>query len=257
MPVIFPVLGRSARLEQRAPQIRNIRMISVIRAWLARQLRDPLRQQLGEQLLIEVPPAAVADYALPPYVRHKRVRHPLLKRLWRKNPLYRWIAARAPLLLSGDWDREAQPFRQMPTYVFLADLQACAFEYRRTAYFQQLLNDLHAGRGRSYKGLKLDSEQALDRLFEGYVRVFRSMAAEGYRADLAADAICVMVGRDGRLIKEEKGRHRLAIAQLVGVPRVPVLVRHIHPDWLVALGEGGVAPSATGIRRALQALPLE
>lgn len=232
-------------------------MIKALRAWLVQQLRDPLRQQLAEQLLLEVPPAAVADYALPPYVRHKRVNHPLLKRVWRKNPLYRWVAARAPLLLPGDWDIEAQPFRQMPTYAFLADLQACAFDYRRTAYYQQLLGELRAGRVRAYKALQLDSEEALERLFQGYVQVFRSMSADGYRPEKAVDAICVMVGRDGRLIKEEKGRHRLAIAQLVGVPKVPVLIRHIHPGWLASLGEDAARPSAAAVRRALQALPLE
>lgn len=226
-----------------------------IRNWLAVLGRDPLRETLADALQIQVDPASVRDYALPGYVRYKHVRAPWLRRWMKKNPVYPLIKGRAPLVLSGNWDQGCMPFASTPVYTFLADLQACEFDYQRTHFYRALLSDLQAGKQRSYKSLLLDSEQAIEQLFEGYVRVFKSMAAEGYKADKALDPICVMVGRDGRLIKEEKGRHRLAIAQLVGVERVPVLVRHIHPDWLATVGGGaGSCQGPDNVLRALQPL---
>jgi hypothetical protein len=225
-----------------------------IRNWLAALGRDPLRETLADALQIQVDPGSVRDYALPDYVRYKHVQMPWLHKWLKKNPVYPLIKGRAPLVLPGDWDQVSVPFTTTPVYAFLADLQACAFDYKNTHFYAALLSDLQAGKLRSYKSLLLNSEQAIDQLFEGYVRVFKSMAAEGYKADKAVDPICVMVARDGRLIKEEKGRHRLAIAQLVGVERVPVLVRHIHPDWLRAVEGAGARPVAATVMRALQQL---
>lgn len=225
-----------------------------IRNWLAASGRDPLRETLADALQIQVAPGSVCDYALPGYVRYKHVQAPWLRKWVKKNPVYPLIKGRAPLVLAGNWDQYCVPFVSTPVYAFLADLQACAFEYKNTHFYRVLLSDLQAGKQRSYKSLLLNSEQAIGQLFEGYVRVFKSMAVEGYRADKSVDPICVMVGRDGRLIKEEKGRHRLAIAQLVGVDRVPVLVRHIHPDWLEAVGGAGSRPEPVTVMRALQRL---
>ena len=228
--------------------------MSTIRSRLAALGRDPLRETLSEGLQIQVRPESVSGYGLPGYVQYKHVHASWLRPWLKKNPLYPLIKGRAPLVLPGDWDRACVPFFTTPVYVFLADLQACAFEYKDTAFYRLLLTDLQAGKQRSYKSLLLNSEQAIDQLFEGYVRVFKSMAAEGYQAEKAVDPICVMVARDGQLIKEEKGRHRLAIAQLVGVERVPVLVRHIHPDWLTAMGGTSSGSAAANIVRSLQSL---
>lgn len=228
--------------------------MGTLRNWLATLGRDPLRESLANALQIQVDPCAVRGYGLPGYVRAKHVRTPWLRRWVKKNPVYPLIKGRAPLLLAGDWDQVSVPFATTPVYAFLADLQACAFDYKGTNFYRVLLADLRAGKLRSYKTLLLDSEQAIDQLFEGYVRVFKSMAADGYVADKTVDPICVMVARDGRLIKEEKGRHRLAIAQLVGVERVPVLVRHIHPEWLSAAVGGDSDPCAANVLHALQQL---
>jgi len=226
--------------------------VGIIRNRLAALGRDPLRETLGDALQIQVDPSSVRDYGLPGYVRYKHIRTQWLQRWVKKNPIYPLIKGRAPLLLPGDWDRASVPFVTTPVYAFLADLKACAFDYRCTDFYRVLLADLRAGKQRSYKSLLLNSELAIDQLLEGYVRVFKSIAADGYKADKAVDPICVMVARDGRLIKEEKGRHRLAIAQLVGIQQVPVLVRHIHPDWLAAVGEDSSRSVSASIVHSLQ-----
>lgn len=77
--------------------------------------------------------------------------------------------------------------------------------------------------------------------------LYEAMNVEGYRtqADLAARGdggpgpppiptlgeITVDVGRDGRLCWRGNGQHRLAIARVLGIERVPVLVARRHAGW--------------------------
>ncbi len=65
-----------------------------------------------------------------------------------------------------------------------------------------------------------------------YVNVSRSMKKNGYLPEKSKDSIRVMIGRNGQIIKEGKGRHRLAIAKLLSIDKVIVKITHIHPKWL-------------------------
>jgi hypothetical protein len=44
------------------------------------------------------------------------------------------------------------------------------------------------------------------------------------------DEVAVHIGRDGEFLFSD-GRHRLAIAQILGIPRIPVVVCWRHRDW--------------------------
>jgi hypothetical protein len=72
--------------------------------------------------------------------------------------------------------------------------------------------------------------------------LYKQIAAEGYlsQAELAGEAgneaagaineVRVQIGRRGELLFEE-GLHRLAIAQLLELPQIPVLVTRRHAQW--------------------------
>lgn len=66
--------------------------------------------------------------------------------------------------------------------------------------------------------------------------LYHTIARDGYRtqAELGSanplDEIRVQVGRAGALLFEE-GLHRLAIAQLLALPQVPVIVTRRHAEW--------------------------
>jgi len=49
------------------------------------------------------------------------------------------------------------------------------------------------------------------------------------------DEIRVAIGRDGRLIRCASGRHRLAVAKMLGIAKVPAVVQIEHKAWGGAL----------------------
>lgn len=53
--------------------------------------------------------------------------------------------------------------------------------------------------------------------------------------------IRVQVGRDGQLLFEE-GLHRLVIAQVLGVDRIPVIITRCHAQWLATSGSRTYTP---------------
>ena len=59
--------------------------------------------------------------------------------------------------------------------------------------------------------------------------------------------------RHGELVKINKGLHRMAMAQVIGIPRVEVRVRGIHRQWWQQVSEG--AKGDTAMQRVLAALP--
>ncbi len=98
--------------------------------------------------------------------------------------------------------------------------------------------------------LKLKCEQ-LDKLYEliqeqGY-KTQRELHSNTTLIDNLRNEILVDIGRDGQLLHVD-GRHRLAIAKILDVNKIPVVVatRHkdwmLHRDWLYTSGEYGEHP---------------
>lgn len=211
--------------------------------------RDSLRAELEGDLHLTVNPLAIRNYALPGYVRFKKIGSKPLRRLLGIDLFYRFIKSRAPLILSGDWDVNATPVASTPTHLFITELVAANYDYRTTAAYALMTAEVDAGKALHYKKTLIDSRDKVEAHFTYYCGVCKSMAADGYLLECARDPICVMIGRRGEIIKEEKGRHRLAVAQSVGVPAIPVYVRHVHPLWVDGL-RGRHAGDVAGLIRA-------
>lgn len=194
---------------------------------IKRMLRDPLYDRLGDGLVIMVDPRAITMYAPVGSLRGK---------VEKKKPAARLVNMihRRNLVLPTGWIMETRPFSALPASVFLSELWAAQGDYTQTARYRDIMADLDAGRivRMESKGYTITSTSDAARYFEDYVALLRSMAAEGYVAGRAVDDMLVMVGRDRKLVKESRGRHRFAAAQVVGVPSVPVRISHIHPDAL-------------------------
>ena len=66
------------------------------------------------------------------------------------------------------------------------------------------------------------------------------------------DALGVVISREGRILKINRGLHRLAMAQRLGLPKVPVQVRHVHRYWWDHVTAGATGELA--LHRMQQAL---
>lgn len=211
---------------------------------------DPIPGMLGDAALIRINPASIVLYGETPAERRKGGNKYL-------HALYR---SRERFILPGRWDLNCGRFRDLERYQAVEELRRYDFDYTQCTRFRALLEPVRRGEVFSYKnkGLVFRTEADVHAYMRGHVEVCKSMRDFGYLPEKANDHICVMIGRNGDLIKEVRGRHRLAIAQVFGVPEVMVLVRHVHPIWVrKQMARFGPLPLEQLLKRGLQAVEEE
>jgi hypothetical protein len=133
----------------------------------------------------------------------------------------------------GDWDKRTRHFHDTERYQFLADIWENRSDLSKSKRFHELVSMYKKGRPyRSYhKGVCLDNEQKVHRFLQIYLTFMEQLGTYGYDRSLAEDPVGVALDRQGRLIKINKGLHRLAMAQIVGLKKIPVQVRAVHRLW--------------------------
>ena len=121
---------------------------------------------------------------------------------------------------------------------------------------------LKSGEPRMWNRIAFDSEEKIESYFIGMAGLLEDIRANGYRMRPLPDLgllgafrpssvrslleeaeerhIGVALDADGALLRLGPGQHRLAAAQLLGVPEVPVEVRLLHVDVLCAATERAV-----------------
>src|SRR5690606_31327067 len=77
-----------------------------------------------------------------------------------------------------------------------------------------------------------------------YVDFLDDMAAHGFNPERGKDPVGVAITRDGTIVKVNRGLHRLAMAQRLGLPSIPVQVRHVHRIWWDKVTEGASGDEA-------------
>jgi len=133
----------------------------------------------------------------------------------------------------GDWDKRTRHFHDTKRYKFLADIWENRSDLSKSKRFHELVNMYKKGKPyRSYhKGVYLDTEQKVHRFLQIYLTFMEQLRRYGYDPSLAVDPVGVALDRQGKLIKINKGLHRLAMAQIVGLKKIPVQVRAVHRLW--------------------------
>ncbi|WP_121442826.1 hypothetical protein [Alkalispirillum mobile] len=136
----------------------------------------------------------------------------------------------------GRWDRYISPFADHEAYLAVKEVHDADLAYERTASFGRAMQALqrkgsanigHGGR-RTFTG-----EAGVIGHFQGISELIRSLADRGYDLERAGP-LNLAIGRDGTLIKEKHGHHRLAAAQLLGLEAVPFAVMTVHTRWLLS-----------------------
>jgi hypothetical protein len=145
----------------------------------------------------------------------------------------REIARCAGELRDGDWDRPApRTFAEEPVFRALIEVLVLGRPWEETRFFARVRDEIEAG-GTKFGCSTVDELRAR----EGHLRrLYHDIREHGYRSQAelgsrrAHDEVRVAIGRDGRLMFVD-GRHRLAIARILGVRRIPVRVTLRHPGW--------------------------
>ncbi|MCK8824304.1 hypothetical protein [Fuchsiella alkaliacetigena] len=200
-----------------------------------------LKRKMGKITTFEVSPAKINLYNGKPHTifkeRCKKIYHnsskkELIALFFNERRLIKDL-----FVVAGDWDLEATPFVEHETYQQMEELHRYNYNYEKTERYQEMMALIEDGESVKHKGPKMKSkEEVINRYFKRYISVFKSMEANGYldkitdriRDDLGRAGI----GRNGEIIKMDKGRHRLAIAKILDIDTIPLKINYIHPQWI-------------------------
>lgn len=140
----------------------------------------------------------------------------------------------------GEWDLRRGHLLYSSRYRFISDLDDHRGDLRETERFRELKARLEAGQPWSshQQGILLDSEHRILTYLRVYLSFLDDMAARGFDAGRGKDQLGVAVSREGRLIKINRGLHRLAMAQRLGLTSVPVVVKAVHREWWTNVTQG-------------------
>lgn len=146
-----------------------------------------------------------------------------------KRPQWGRVAA-------GEWDREhhREPFADRPGPVAIRERFRDGASWAATPLYDHFHDQIERfGNAWGYRTPAGFAARCVE-----IERLHRSMRRHGYRdgreidgAVPILDEIGVDMARDGTLLWRGYGQHRLALARLLGIERVPVLVHRRHAEW--------------------------
>lgn len=132
----------------------------------------------------------------------------------------------------GDWDRADYPLEELGIFEAIRQRFEDDTPWAEIPYFREMAEAIDAGKPRFKYRHHADIPRQQKRIEVLHERIshhgFRSQANLGSRRPW--DEIAVALDRDGRPLFLD-GRHRLAVAQVLDCPRVPVLVGLRHRQW--------------------------
>ena len=136
-------------------------------------------------------------------------------------------------IMSGDWDLATIRLEDTLKYQSIVQHFKDGVPWDETVIFQTKYRpDIEAGR--SAKGFY--SLQELTEYYEArYSSLFRSIKNDSFRLlfdnEGEMDIPHVHIGRNGNILFGNDGNHRLAMANILGVERIPCRVMSRHLDW--------------------------
>ncbi|MFN0186048.1 MAG: hypothetical protein ACKVQR_19715 [Aquabacterium sp.] len=140
-------------------------------------------------------------------------------------------------VIGGDWDLDVPPFEALAAYRSIEQRVRTGVSWRETDYFKESMRDIESGRP-LWNCRNADELEARLCYIDGVVDSVRQHGLRRQRDVTAAqdptrrwsDEAEVNIGRDGAILFQD-GRHRMAIAKVLGVPVIPVKVRVRHLLW--------------------------
>lgn len=145
---------------------------------------------------------------------------------------------RGRLFVPGNWDEPRitvdRQEQKDPRYQGCKELLS-GMPVRECSEFKALLARLQAGQ----QPRGLNTEAQIEKYLYQQLAMYKQVQAQGAlktqaelgKARYGGEINCV-VGHDGELLKTTDGNHRLAVARVLGIKRVPVQVSRIHTNLL-------------------------
>lgn len=132
--------------------------------------------------------------------------------------------------VGGDWDQHREPFSKLLMYRGIRDHYVDGLPWSETVYYTRLVERFRS------QDVSADTAEtlAMERC-ENIEQVYRAIDTHGYRSQRELDGhplheVTVTIARDGTLLYNCEGRHRLSIAKVLDIEQIPVLVLARHAE---------------------------
>ena len=140
---------------------------------------------------------------------------------------------------SGDWDLKE---RELPIHPTIKELFVDNILYKKTQQYQDMQKAIkNEDYGKSYW---CRTQGDIDNYFKKLILAYHTIKKEGYKTQKELkkenksnenynkmNEIRVSIDRKGNYILENAGSHRLAIAKLLKLKRIPIIIIRIHYVW--------------------------
>lgn len=133
----------------------------------------------------------------------------------------------------GDWDTHEDEFTEIWEYNAIKQRFKHGIPWEETDFFNLHL-ELIEEHGRSYKS---ESKCELLNRCKRYDDIFNDIKENGYKTQrdqgqIKPDReITVNIGRTGKLLFNGGGRHRLSIAKILNIEKIPIIIKVRHKLW--------------------------
>lgn len=115
--------------------------------------------------------------------------------------------------------------------------------YRKSDWYESLRREISSNGVASHKHFVFHDTDSLDEFFNSYMLpLFKSLKENGFEQRLSPDVPRGIIWSDGSMVKSVHGNHRFVIAQLLGVPEIPIELDAIHRDWWDSTIGGRLTP---------------
>lgn len=136
-------------------------------------------------------------------------------------------------LWPGDWDLPTPLLIDTQRHQFIDDIWRHRLDLTASDNYIKLMEKLGQRQPLRlhHQGILLNSPARILGYLDQYRLYMEDMSCFGFKADVSKDQLGAVIDRDGGLIKSNKGLHRLAMAQVLGIQRITVRVRAVHQLW--------------------------
>ena len=139
----------------------------------------------------------------------------------------------------GDWDLKSIPLlphlRNLNHYQLMYEMFVEHKPFSETSQYKEMEQEIRT-RGETVNHNFTSIEQVLEHL-ETYEPIFNDIKANGYKTQEQlgnppfVHEMKVNISRDGEILFVTQGTHRLAMAQILSLNRIPVGVWTVHREW--------------------------
>lgn len=165
----------------------------------------------------------------------------------------RWIGTH--FLDGSDWSRIVEPLEKSSSHAEIIELLKTRQDFHAGARYRAYAKRIEAGATVKRNRIAIDTIEKLDQFFEYYLSLIADIEKNGIVPhsdlgllrqtghrhrwtrtlwqDLAERDIGVAIDAAGRLVRHTNGKHRMAAALALGIPRIPVEIRLVHAGWLM------------------------